>query len=147
MRYPYTRLAPWVPLRPYLRIFLRNGYATTPSLYGLVDSGADYSIFPYDLARQYLKLGLNNAETWTFEGTTGKPQIAYLALVEINILNNDSTAADFQFSAKVAFCPDFKFGGGILLGQSGFLSEFKTTFNHRETFFEIEPFQPSLLQR
>lgn len=29
MRYPYTRLGPSVPRRPYLKIVLRNGSATT----------------------------------------------------------------------------------------------------------------------
>jgi len=146
MRYPYTRIGSSFPLRPYLQVILRNGFATTPLLYGLVDSGADYSIFPYDLAK-YLKLDLSNAAIWNFQGTTGKAQFAYLASVEVNILNENSTATDFQFSARVGFCEDFEFGGGVLLGQDGFMSEFKTTFNQRENFFEIEPYQPALLQR
>jgi hypothetical protein len=111
-------------------------------LYGLVDSGADYSIFPYDLATRFLRLDLSGSRLWTFEGTTGKPQIAYLVKVELNILNEDATTADFQFSAQVGFCPDFGFGGGVLLGQNGFMSRFKTTFVQPENFFEIEPFQP-----
>jgi hypothetical protein len=147
MRYPYTRLGPTVPLRPYLKITLRNGFSTTPPIYGLVDSGADYSIFPSEFAKTYLKLDLADAIPWHFQGTTGRPQIALLATVEVNILNETGTANDFQFSAKVGFCDDFKFGGGVLLGQNGFMSEFKTTFNQPENYFEIEPFQMSLLQR
>ena len=147
MRYPYMRLGPSVPLRPYLKITLRNGYATTPPVYGLVDSGADYSIFPSGFARKYLKLDLNMAVPWQFQGTTGQPQIALLTTVEVNVLNEAGSEIDFQFSAKVGFCDDFNFGGGVLLGQNGFMSEFKTTFNQPENYFEIEPFQPSLLQR
>lgn len=147
MRYPYTRISPYVPLRPYLKIFLRNAYATTSPLFGLVDSGADYSIFPYTLATKSLNLDLAGAPIWTFEGTTGRPQIAYLAQVEINILDESSTTADFQFNTQVGFCPDFGFGGGVLLGQNGFMSRFKTLFNQPENFFEIEPFQPELLKR
>lgn len=146
MRYPYMRVSPAVPLRPYLTIFLRSGYATTPLLYGLVDSGADYSIFPYDLATRFLKLNFSGSRIWTFEGTTGRLQIAYLAEVEINILQEGASTADFQFSALVGFCPDFGFGGGVLLGQSGFMSRFKTTFIQPENFFEIDPFQPELLK-
>ena len=97
MRYPYTRLGPSVPLRPYLKIVLRHGSATTPVIYGLVDSGADYSIFPSDIARTYLKLDLSAATPWHFQGTTGRPQIALLATVEVNILNEAGTANDFQF--------------------------------------------------
>src|ERR1700686_5603430 len=104
MRYPYTRLGPSVPLRPYLKIVLRNGCATTPLIYGLVDSGADYSIFPSEVARDYLKLDLNAAIPWQFQGTTGRQQIALLATVEVNILNEAGTANDFQFSAKIGFC-------------------------------------------
>jgi len=147
MRYPYTRIGLAFPLRPYLQIILRNGFSTTPPLYGLVDSGADYSIFPYDLAEQYLNLDFTNAQIWNFQGTTGKPQFAYLVTVEINILNQNLMTSDFQFSAKVGFCEDFQFGGGVLLGQNGFMSEFKTSFNQRENFFEIAPYQPALLQR
>jgi len=90
---------------------------------------------------------LTNAPIWNFQGTTGKPQFAYLVTVEVNILNENLTAADFQFSAKVGFCEDFMFGGGALLGQNGFMSEFKITFNQPESFFELEAYQPALLQR
>jgi hypothetical protein len=113
-------------------------------LYGLVDSGADYSIFPYDLATRFLRLDLSGSRVWTFEGTTGKLQIEYLVEVEINILKEGATKADFQFNALVGFCPDFRFGGGVLLGQNGFMSRFKTTFVQPENFFEIEPFQSDL---
>jgi hypothetical protein len=79
MRYPYTRLGPSVPLRPYLKITLRNGFSTTPPLYGLVDSGADYSIFPSEFAKTYLKLDLANAIPWHFQGTTGRRQASLLS--------------------------------------------------------------------
>ena len=115
-------------------------------MYGLVDSGSDYSIFPYDLGAKTLKLDLGNAEIWTFQGTTGKTQIAYLTTVEINVLGDSTLGTEFQFAAKVAFCADFKFGGGVLLGQEGFMSLFKTTFSQPQNFFEIEPFQPELLK-
>lgn len=74
-------------------------------------------------------------------------QVAYLATVEVNILSPDGPKTDHQFSAKVGFCDDFKFGGGVLLGQDGFFSQFKTIFNQPENYFEIEPFQMPLLQR
>ena len=147
MRYPYTRIGPTIPLRPYLRIVLRNGGATSPVLFGLVDSGADYSLFPFEIAKDFLKIDLTNAPVWTFQGTTGKPQIAYLATAEVNMINEVGMTNDFQFTATIGFCRDFKFGGGVLLGQNGFFSQFKTTFNQPENYFEIEPFQPELLKR
>jgi hypothetical protein len=96
------------------------------------------------MATRFLRLDLSGSLLWTFEGTTGKPQIAYLVKVELNILNEDATTADFQFSAQVGFCPDFGFGGGVLLGQNGFMSRFKTTFVQPENFFELSPFNLSL---
>jgi hypothetical protein len=51
----------------------------------------------------------------------------------INILKEGTTKADFQFNALVGFCPDFRFGGGVLLGQNGFMSRFKTTLSSRKT--------------
>src|SRR3989442_13846433 len=125
MRCVYTRIARSVPLRPYLKIFLRNQFSTTSIMYGLVDSCADYSIFPYDLGVRTLRLDLRNSEIWNFQGTTGKTQIAYLATVEVNVLGDSSIETKFQFAAKVGFCEDFKFGGGVLLGQDGFMSLFK----------------------
>ena len=140
MRFPYTRTLGNTALRPYLEIFLRNGFHTSQYLFGLVDSGADYSLFPYEFAR-LLRIDLSNARIWNFSGTTGKPQFAYLAKVEINILGEDSSETKFQISAEVGFCPDFGFAGGVLLGQQGFFSEFKITFNQPYGFFEIEPYQ------
>jgi hypothetical protein len=47
----------------------------------------------------------------------------------------------FNSAHKLDFAPDFGFGGGVLLGQNGFMSRFKTTFVQPENFFEIEPFK------
>jgi len=143
VRYPYTRTGRSTALRPYLEIFLRNGFYTSQYLFGLIDSGADYSLFPYELAK-LLKIDLSDAKIWNFSGTTGKPQLAYLARVEINILGDDNSETKFRVSADVGFCPDFGFAGGALLGQQGFFSEFKTTFNQPYNFFEIEPYQLAL---
>lgn len=45
MRYPYTRITPTAPFRPYLDLVLQSGFATWSTI-ALVDTGADYSIFP-----------------------------------------------------------------------------------------------------
>jgi hypothetical protein len=139
MRIHNTRLGLSVPLRPYLTTVLRNGSATTPLIYGLVDSGVDYSIFPSDIAKELPQAGFQRCYPVAISRNyAGQPQIALLATVEVNILNEAGTANDFQFSAKTGFCNNFKFGGGVLLEQNGFMSEFKTIFNQREDFFEID---------
>lgn len=139
MRYSYSRYG-LTPFRPYLEIYLRNGFATTEKIVGLVDSGADYCIFSLETAKA-LKLEFPDPnKVWTFYGTTGKLQIAYRATVEITIVNDDRPHPDFQFSAEVGFCPDFGFSNP-LLGQYGFFSNFKTRLFQPQNCFEIEPYQ------
>jgi len=133
----YTTAFPNTPPRPYLDIILRNGYYTSNKLMALVDSGADYSIFPGEVADD-LKLELSAAPIWRFSGTTGQLQEARLADVNLTVLReNDSTHA-FEVKTACAFCDSFKFAGGVLLGQNGFFSQFKTTFHQPTNRFEIE---------
>lgn len=110
------------------------------STFGLVDSGADYSIFPYSFAN-LLKLDLSEAKLWNFSGTTGKLQGASLAKIEIKIWDQDTGRIDFELKdVEVAFCPDFEFAGGGLLGQNGFFSLFHTCLNQPKKHFDIELF-------
>jgi hypothetical protein len=142
MRYTYTKISPSIPFRPYLDLVLKNGFATQSTL-GLVDSGADYSIFPYSFAT-VLKVDLSQAKMWNFAGTTGRLQSAYLANIEIRIVNQDTGTVDFQLKdIEVAFCHDFEFPGGGLLGQKGFFSSFRTELNQPEQSFEIHPVVPA----
>ncbi len=48
----------------------------------LVDSGADYSIFPLEFAKD-LHLTFPQREIWKFAGTTGKTQEAFLETVDM----------------------------------------------------------------
>jgi len=138
MRYRYTQIG-LTPPRPYLEVCLRSGFATTDKVFGLVDSGADYCIFPFEMAKR-LKLEFPDPDkVWKFQGTTGSLQIAYRATVEIIIVSDERPDPDFRFFAEVGFCPDFGFPDP-LLGQHGFLSNFKTSIFQRENAFEIEPY-------
>ena len=137
MLFAYTKAFPNTPPRPYLDVILRNGFATTPKLMALVDSGADYPIFPMEIARE-LKLDLTRAAVWRFSGTTGETQEAKLADVSLTILKENDVDHAFEVHATCAFCDTFKFAGGLLLGQNGFFSHFKTTFHQPKNCFEIE---------
>ncbi|MFI5118096.1 MAG: hypothetical protein ACHP8B_15500 [Terriglobales bacterium] len=143
MRYPYTRIDETLPTRPYVNFFLRVGFATTDTLFGLVDSGADYSILPWEFART-LKINIHEGRVWNFRGTTGKLQIAYIHRVEMCIWDPDIEKLAFRFDTEVSFCEDFKFHGGVLLGQIGFLSAFKAVFNQPENYFDLEPHDPGI---
>jgi hypothetical protein len=103
----------------------------------LVDSGADYPIFPMDMASDYLKLDLVKAESWNFSGTTGLMQTAKLAEVWMSVLEPNG-AKLYEVFTTCAFCDTFKMSGGVLLGQVGFFSCFKTTFHQPEQYFVIE---------
>lgn len=138
MIFRYTKAFPNTPPRPYLDIILRNGFQTTDKLMALVDSGADYPIFPMEIAVDQLRLDLRSAPVWLFSGTTGKAQIARLADVGLTILGEDNISHVFgEVSSTCAFCEDFTFSGGCLLGQEGFFSRFRTTFDQPKNVFEI----------
>ena len=137
MIFAYTTAFPNTPARPYLDVILRNGSYTTNRLVALVDSGADYSIFPGEIAEQ-LKLDLTEAPVWRFSGTTGKIQEASLAEVSLTVLEENDMNHAFELKVLCAFCNGFNFSGGALLGQNGFFSKFKTTFLQPQNYFEIE---------
>ena len=103
----------------------------------LVDSGADYPIFPMETAKDYLKLDLVQAPPWSFSGTTGDLQAAKLAEVLLTV-TEPGGAKLCEVLTTCAFCDTFQMAGGVLLGQIGFFSCFKTTFYQPEQHFEIE---------
>ena len=138
MRFRYTKLSPNAQTRPYLNVFLGKGYHTSDVVMALVDSGADYPIFPMETATDYLKLDLLHAETWTFSGTTGLMQTARLAKVWMTILQPASEKKLYEVLTTCAFCDTFQMSGGVLLGQIGFFSCFKTTFHQPDQYFQID---------
>lgn len=140
MPFPYTKLFPNHPARPYLKVFLRNlqnKFHTSNEVVALVDSGADYPIFPMEAARDYLKLDLAQADPWSFSGTTGSLQEARLAEVLMTIIAPGGERL-CEVPTICAFCETFQMAGGVLLGQIGFFSCFKTTFHQPEQRFDIE---------
>ena len=144
MRFPYTRIDPAFPARPYLNIFLRVGSATTDTMFGLVDSGADYPIFSAEFA-DILHLNLADGRPWSFRGTTGQLQIAYLHRVEMSVWDAENEHVAFRFDTDVSFCPDFKFAAGALLGQEGFLSHFNVSFLQCENCFDLKPINQGIV--
>ena len=143
MRYAYTRIDANLPPRPYVNIILRVAFATTDTLYGLVDTGADYPILPLEFANT-LNLKMTDGIPWNFRGTTGKLQIAYLHNVELTVWDSENANVAFRFFTDVSFCEDFKFPGGVILGQNGFLSHFQAIFNQAENYFDLDPRNPAI---
>jgi hypothetical protein len=141
VKFLYTTAFVRTPPRPYLDVVLRNGFNTT-KLIALVDSGADYPIFPSNVAR-VLGINLDQAPKWPFSGTSGKPQEAKLADLLLSVLCENSADHAFQeVTVRCAFCDDFSLSG--VLGQKGFFSLFKTTFHQPDNYFEIDPLDSPL---
>jgi len=136
--YSYTRITANDPPRPLLKAHLRVGISTTTEdVLCLVDSGADRNIFPMDFAAR-LNLTLDTKRVWPFYGTTGRLQRGYLHSVNLAIYDNEDAKVLFDFSTEVAFCEDFKFTLGPLLGQTGFFSHFKVFIDQRNGSFRIK---------
>jgi hypothetical protein len=83
--FAYTATRPTIPPRPYLTVFLRNGSRTTNYIMALVDSGADYCIFPDDLAVN-LGIDLTKGPRLPIYGITGKAIEARLAKVSLAVI-------------------------------------------------------------
>jgi hypothetical protein len=139
VRFAYTSIKPTIPLRPYLTVFLRNGSRTTDTVMAVVDSGADYCIFPDDLAFQ-LGLDLAQAQPWFVYGISGVRQPARVAGVSLGIIGTDQNRALDEIQINCVFCTNFEFGSP-LLGQNGFFSNFLTTFHQRKYRFDITPYR------
>ena len=125
--------------RPYLDVYLRNNCHTTNHVSALVDSGADFPIASMELAEQ-LRLDLETAPRRTFSGTTGALQEGKLANVSIIVLD-DNGDREFEIMSDCVFCETFQFAAGMLLGQNGFFSHFKTIFSQPSGYFDIEPWK------
>jgi hypothetical protein len=94
-----------------------------------------------EIATEFLGLDFANGQEWTFSGTSGEPQVALLAEVQLSVLHPKEKFSFLESPVTCAFCPTFKFAGGGLLGQNGFFSVFKTTFYQPKKQFEIEPWE------
>jgi hypothetical protein len=120
VQFPYTKLPDTEP-RPYLNIVLRHGFQTSNIVKAVVDSGADYPLFPMETATSYLKLDLAQAESWFFSGTTGKMQTAKPAEVFMAVLDPlDSGKHLWEVRTTCAFCNTLEMFGGLFLGRMDF---------------------------
>jgi len=101
----------------------------------VVDSGADFCVFPYDFADQ-LGMNLDHAERIVIYGISGVEHEARLAQVKLGIVDPNTGDRAFEVPVNCAFCFNYKFGdkdsrdggGTPLLGQSGFFNHFTITF-------------------
>src|ERR1035437_8824104 len=102
------------PIIP-VRISYKNLSLNTPAL---IDSGADFNIFPLSIAKD-LGLSLNLNKPITFGGVGDKsPKLTgYLAIMDLMIFNK---GISIKFSTPVVFTESIPSNGFSLLGETGF---------------------------
>lgn len=115
--------------RPIIKIGIRGKTAVDYEV--LIDSGADDSIFPEELA-QIAGIELDKDNFKKFKGLGGGFLTGYRNknVVILNLGGHD-------FSADLYFCKGFS-GHGIL-GQRGFFNKFRVRFIYSKKRIEIDP--------
>ena len=132
--YPYQALPPGGDpagvRRPLLPVRLRRGSRTLDTFLAIVDSGADVSTFPLDLAS---RLGIDlddpgQCRRTRVRGVSG-PGDAYSCAVEIEVEGR-------RFSSHVSFAPILT----AVLGQLDVFWHFRICFDERAEEFLVEPY-------
>lgn len=102
------------PIIP-IRISYQKEAVNTPAL---IDSGADFNIFPLSIAKD-LGLDLNINKPVEFKGVGEKSLklTGYMAIVNLMIFNKGK---NINFSTPVIFTNDIPQNGFSLLGETGF---------------------------
>lgn len=114
-------------LRPIIPVSIKNKQR---SVYyeALIDSGADFCIFPAEIAH---KLGINSKKVRRiyFSGATGEPIPGFIGKVSLQI-------GEITFNARIVFADlsDKK----ALLGQYGFFDKFTVKFDLGKEEIEIK---------
>ncbi|MBI2464325.1 hypothetical protein HYV57_05190 [Candidatus Peregrinibacteria bacterium] len=117
---------PIIPL-----IFKANGEEFRS--YSLIDSGADYSILPIEIASKF-KFDLGNEPRYNILGAGGNSFTIYKSPIEIEHIIKQQGFREIKWKSTVFFAES---GSTILLGQNGFLNQFKIILNGKNKKVEI----------
>lgn len=101
--------------------------------YSLIDSGADYSILPIEVAGVF-DLKLSDQPRYDILGAGGNRFAVYKSPIEIEQVIQKRGFRDIKWKSFVYFAES---GSTILLGQSGFLDQFKVVLNGNSREVEI----------
>lgn len=135
MRFPYTEFLGLEEdriFRPLIRVTFKMGEVSY-STYCLVDSGSDYVILPIEIAGK-LKLKLDVNSYFRIASAGGDIFRVYKSPVKIEHIIKQMGHRDIKCTSPVYFAES---SGTFLLGQSGFLNQFKVTLNGKERSLEI----------
>lgn len=99
----------------------------------LIDSGADFTILPIEIAG-VLSIKLDTNKKTSFEGAGGNHFIVYPSPVKIEHIIRQSGFRVIKWEAVVYFAESQP---AILLGNNGFLDQVKVIFNGKDKTIEI----------
>ncbi|MFQ5621133.1 MAG: hypothetical protein ACE5FT_04780 [Candidatus Nanoarchaeia archaeon] len=126
--YPYpSSYAPAIPI-------IIGGPEYNLESFGLLDSGADFSAIPFDMA-QTLGLDLNNEEEYV--GGVGEDCKAVLTTMCI-VINKGNQR--YKLKLPVYAIRSHKDKIPVLLGRDTFFERFKITFDEREKKVILKPY-------
>jgi len=130
VEFDYTTLVQGGRPRPYLEIKIRQAGGTNEfDFYGIVDSGADSTAFPFGAA---ILIGLTDLSKFSQEdcgGATGETT-GYVQEAEICVLGT-------WYRWKITFLPELN--DNALLGRADFFRVFRVGFDELAQKFDITP--------
>lgn len=127
MKFPYVEflgLAEDRIFRPLVLITFQAGDKQFKS-YALIDSGADYTILPIEIAG-HLGLKLSSEFRYFMEAAGGSSLNIYRSPVEVKHIIQKSGFRNLEWLSYVYFAES---GSTLLLGQKGFLDRFEVRLN------------------
>ncbi len=145
MKIPYTVIGPADP--SVIRAFPSNKVVSLPLIKfalgykgkkyqfkALLDSGADVSLYPMDVA-ELLEINLKKAEEYRVVGING--QVITTKLHEVTMMYDK-----YSFKITVGFSTAAvgarAFGAAGIIGHRGFFDRFIVSFNYKKQYFEVK---------
>lgn len=135
MNFPFTEflgLAEDRVFRPLIPITFKANNKSFDG-YALIDSGSDYNILPIGIAK-ILGLDLSCESRYNISAAGGRVFTIYKSPIAIGHIIKKRGWKMINWNAFVYFT---EVGGDILLGQSGFLNQFKVTLDGKNKEIEI----------
>ncbi|MBI2426278.1 MAG: aspartyl protease family protein [Candidatus Kerfeldbacteria bacterium] len=129
MKFRYKRYSRNI-LRPVIPVEIGIGDRSIP-YEALVDSGADFCIFPAELG-ELLEIDLAGGEKNLVNGITGKAEWYFMHSVTL-------TVGGHPFIIKAGFLPNMGEIGYGVVGQQGFFDLFIVKFDLQQEEIELKP--------
>lgn len=135
LEFPYYQLGKDT-FRPIIKFKVKN--FSPPhrqfKIGGLIDSGADFCLFPGWIA-VHLGHGLKKGTEINVEGISKIPLICY---AHKNYIIIENKTESFKYSTMIYFSEDYN--GTCLLGHAGLFTHFKVEFHYDKKTIRLYPY-------